>query len=188
LAPGVAVLAASAMDGRGMEELLSYAGRGQTLALLGSSGVGKSSIVNQLQGRAAQEVRETASDTGRGLHTTAARHLFQLPSAGLRMDTPGMRELQIWSVDSALDETFEDIKTLAEGCRFRNCSHETEPDCRVRSAVVHGELDAGRLANHFKLCKEARYIELKRAHSASWVEREQWKKVARTARKRTPKH
>jgi ribosome biogenesis GTPase / thiamine phosphate phosphatase len=188
LAPGVAVLAVSAMDGRGMEDLLRYAGRGQTLALLGSSGVGKSSIVNQLLGRAAQEVRETASDTGRGLHTTAARHLFQLPSGGLIMDTPGMRELQIWSVDSALDETFEDIKTLAEGCRFRDCSHETEPDCRVRSAVVHGELDAGRLANYFKLCKEARYIELKRAHSASWVEKEQWKKVARTARKRTPKH
>jgi ribosome biogenesis GTPase len=188
LAPGVPVLAVSAMDGRGMEDILSYAGRGQTLALLGSSGVGKSSIVNRLLGKAAQEVRETDLETGRGLHTTAARHLFLLSSGGLIMDTPGMREIQIWSVDAGLDATFEDIKALAEGCRFRDCRHQTEPGCRVRRAVAQGELDAGRLTNYFKLCKEAQYIELKSAHSPSWVERERWRKVARLARKRTPKY
>jgi ribosome biogenesis GTPase / thiamine phosphate phosphatase len=182
LAPGVPVLAASATDGRGMEDILSYAGRGQTLALLGSSGVGKSSIVNRLLGRSAQEVREIDSATGRGMHTTAARQLFLLPSGGLIMDTPGMRELQIWSVDAGLDTAFEDIKALAKGCRFRDCSHQTEPGCRVRAAVAQGELDAARLANHFKLCNEARYVELKSAHSASWVEKERWKKVARAAR------
>jgi ribosome biogenesis GTPase len=187
LSPGVPVLAVSATDGSGIEDILKFGGRGQTLALLGSSGVGKSSIVNRLLGRSAQEVREIDLDTGRGMHTTAARQLFLLPSGGLIMDTPGMRELQIWSVDAGLDTAFEDIKALSEGCRFRDCSHQIEPGCRVRNAVAKGELDAGRLANYLKLCKEARYIELKSTHSANWVEKERWKKIKRAARKRNPK-
>jgi ribosome biogenesis GTPase len=188
LSPGVPVFAVSAESGYGMEDLLNCVGRGQTLALLGSSGVGKSSIVNRLLGRPIQEVHETDSGTGRGMHTTASRQLFLLPSGGLIMDTPGMRELQAWSVDSGLDAVFEDIKSLAEGCRYRNCSHQSEPGCQVCAAVSRGELDAGRLENYFKLSKEARYIELKNSHSASWVERERWKKVAKQARKQTPKH
>lgn len=188
LAPGVPVLAVSAKDGRGMEEILNYAGRGETLAFLGSSGVGKSSIVNRLLGSAIQKVRETDSDTGRGFHTTAVRQLFLLPSGGLIMDTPGMRELQIWSADKGLDSTFDDIKTLAEACRFRDCSHQTEPGCRVRSSVLQGELDPGRLANYHKLCREAHYVELKKTHSASWVEKERWKKITRQEYKRTPSY
>jgi ribosome biogenesis GTPase len=186
LAPGVPVLAVSATAGCGVEDILKYIGRGQTIAFLGSSGVGKSTIVNRLLGRSAQEVRETDSYTGRGLHTTSARQLFLLPSGGLIMDTPGMREIQVWSVDEGLDTAFEDIKALAEECRFRDCSHQSEPGCRVRAAVLQGELDARRLANYFKIRKEARYVELKRDHSASWVEKERWKKVARAARKRNP--
>jgi ribosome biogenesis GTPase / thiamine phosphate phosphatase len=182
LAPGVPVLAVSATDGSGIEDILRYAGRGQTLALLGSSGVGKSSIVNRLIGRSVQEVREIDPDTRRGMHTTAARQLFLLPSGGLIMDTPGMRELQIWSVEAGLDTAFEEIKALSEGCRFRDCSHQTEPGCRVRNAVAQGELDAGRLANYLKLGKEARYIELKNTHSANWVEKERWKKIKKAAR------
>jgi ribosome biogenesis GTPase / thiamine phosphate phosphatase len=178
LAPGVPVLSVSATDGSGIDEILQFAGRGQTLALLGSSGVGKSSIVNRLLGSSVQDVREIDAYTGRGTHTTAARHLFMLPSGGLIMDTPGMRELQIWSADEGIDATFDDIKTLAERCRFRDCRHLTEPGCQVRAAVARGELDAGRFANFSKLRKEARYIELKSAHSASWVEKERWKKVA----------
>jgi ribosome biogenesis GTPase / thiamine phosphate phosphatase len=188
LAPGVPVLAVSAETGQGMEDLMRYAGRGLTLAFLGSSGVGKSSIVNRLLGTAIQEIREIDSETGRGVHTTSARHLFLLSSGGLIMDTPGMRELQAWSVDSGLDLTFEDIKSLAEGCRYRNCSHQSEPGCGVNAAIARGELDAGRLANYLKLTKEAHYIELKSTHSASWVERERWKKVAKQVRKLYPKH
>jgi ribosome biogenesis GTPase / thiamine phosphate phosphatase len=187
LAPGVRVFAVSAIEGRGTEDILKFAGRGQTLALLGSSGVGKSSIVNRLLGRPAQKVREIDSATGRGMHTTAARHLFLLSSGGLLMDTPGMRELQVWSVDEGLDATFEDIKVLAGGCRFRDCSHQTEPGCRVRASVERGELDAGRLANYFKLCREARYIELKSTHNSNWVEKERWKQIAKAARKLIPK-
>jgi ribosome biogenesis GTPase / thiamine phosphate phosphatase len=187
LAPGVPVLAVSAENGSGMEELLRFAGRGQTLALMGSSGVGKSSIVNRLVGSAIQVVRETDAETGRGIHTTAARHLFVLPAGGLVMDTPGMRELQAWSVDSGIDAVFDDIKRLAVGCRYRNCSHQSEPGCRVNAAIASGELEAARLTNYQKLSKEARYIELKHAHNASWVERERWKKIAKQARKAPPK-
>jgi ribosome biogenesis GTPase / thiamine phosphate phosphatase len=186
LAPGVPVLAVSAIDNSGTDDILKFAGKGQTLALLGSSGVGKSSIVNRLLGRSVQEVREIDSNTGRGMHTTAARHLFMLPSGGLIMDTPGMRELQIGSADVGIDATFEDIGTLAEGCRFRDCSHHTEPGCQVRAAVARGELDAGRLANYFKLHKEAQYFELINSHSANWVEKKRWKKIAKAARKLDP--
>jgi ribosome biogenesis GTPase len=170
-----------------MEELLACAGRGQTLALLGSSGVGKSSIVNRLLGKSVQDVCETDFDTRRGMHTTVTRKLFLLPSGCLIMDTPGMRELQAWSIDSGLDTVFEDINSLAERCRYRNCTHQSEPGCQVCAAVERGELDAGRLANYFKLSKEARYIELKNAHSSSWVERERWKKGAKAARNLIPK-
>jgi ribosome biogenesis GTPase / thiamine phosphate phosphatase len=185
LAPGVPVLVVSATADRGVEDILNYIERGQTIAFLGSSGVGKSSIVNRLLGRSAQEVREIDSCTGRGLHTTSARQLFLLPSGGLVMDTPGMRELQVWSVDAGLDTAFEDIKALADGCRFRDCSHHSEPGCNVQAAVLHGELDGRRLANYFKIFKEAGYIELKRTHSASWVEKERWKKVAKAAKRMT---
>jgi ribosome biogenesis GTPase / thiamine phosphate phosphatase len=185
LAPGVPVLVVSATADQGVDEILNYIERGKTIAFLGSSGVGKSSIVNRLLGRSAQEVRETDSYTGRGLHTTSARQLYLLPSGGLVMDTPGMRELQVWSVDEGLDTAFEDIKALAEGCRFRDCSHHSEPGCRVQAAVLQGELDGRRLANYFKIFKEASYIELKRAHSASWVEKARWKKVAKAAKKMT---
>lgn len=187
LAPGVPVLAVSAAQGSGIDEIRDYAGRGQTIAFLGSSGVGKSSIVNRLLGQPAQEVRETDRYTGRGLHTTSARQLFFLPSGGLLMDTPGMRELQVWSVDAGLDTGFKDIAGLAEGCRFRDCSHESEPGCRVRAAVFQGELDSGRLANYFKIRREEHYLELKRAHSANWVERKRWKKLIGAARARNPK-
>jgi ribosome biogenesis GTPase / thiamine phosphate phosphatase len=183
LAPGVPALAVSAMDGSGLNEILRYAGRGETIAFLGSSGVGKSSIVNYLLGKSAQQIRRTDPHTGRGMHTTAARQLFLLPSGGLLMDTPGMRELQIWSADTGLDATFEDIKTLAEGCRFRDCTHQTEPGCRIRALVERGELDSERLASYFKLSKEAEYIELKSFHSANWVEKERWRKIARAAKK-----
>jgi ribosome biogenesis GTPase / thiamine phosphate phosphatase len=188
LSPGVPVSVVSAENGNGMQSIFNYVGRGETLALLGSSGVGKSSIVNRLLGRSIQEVRETDADTGRGMHTTAARQLFLLPSGGLIMDTPGMRELQAWSVEPGLEAVFEDIQSLAKGCRYRNCSHQSEPGCQVHAAVDRGELDIGRLTNYFKLSKEARYIEMKNTHSASWVERERWKKVKKAARRRTDKY
>ncbi len=188
LAPGVPVFTVSAQDGRGMDDILGCAGQGQTLALLGSSGVGKSSIVNRLLGKPVQEVCATDPVTGRGVHTTAARQLFMLPEGGLIMDTPGMREIQSWSAETGLDMAFEDIQSLAQGCRFRDCRHQAEPGCNVRAAVARGELDAGRLANYFKLSKEARYIELKNSHSASWVERDRWRKVAKQVRRLTPKY
>ena len=102
------------------------------------------------------------------------------------MDSPGMREIQIWSAEDGLDTTFEDIKALAEECRFRDCGHQSEPGCRVRDLVDRGELDAGRLASYFKLCKEVDYVEQRKIHSANWIEKKRWKKIMKTAR--TPKH
>lgn len=99
------------------------------------------------------------------------------------MDTPGMRELQLGTLDAGLDAAFEDILVLAEQCRFRDCSHRTEPGCRIRAAVDRGELDSGRLANYFKLCREARYAELRKTKSANRVEKERWKKVAKAVKK-----
>ncbi len=186
LAPGIPVLAVSATAGFGIDDILNYLGPGQTVAFLGSSGVGKSSIVNQLLGRSDQRIQETDAHTGRGVHTTSARQLFLLPSGGLIMDTPGMRELQVLSVDSGIDTAFEDITSLAEGCRFRDCRHENEPGCQVQAAILQGNLEAHRLANYFKIRKEASYIELKSAHSASWVEKERWKKVAKAIKKLKP--
>jgi ribosome biogenesis GTPase len=187
LAPGVPVIAISAENGSGIEELVPFTGQGKTLALLGSSGVGKSSIVNRLLGSRIQAVHEIDAETGRGIHTTTARHLFMLPAGGLIMDTPGMRELQVWAVDSGISAVFDDIGSLAERCRYRDCSHQSEPGCQVNEAIGRGELDASRLSNYVKLSKEARYAELKKAHSANWVERERWKKVAKQIRKRSAK-
>ena len=111
------------------------------------------------------------------MHTTTSRHLFPLPSGGLIMDTPGMRELQVWSLDTGLDSTFEDVNFLAGQCRFRDCTHQTEPGCQVRDAVDRGDLDAARFAGYLKLSREARYIEMKKTHSANWVEKERWEKI-----------
>mgnify|MGYP003755896415 CR=1 FL=1 len=188
LAPGVDVIAVSATEGSGIDDIRRYAGPGQTIAFLGSSGVGKSSLVNSLLGRSAQKIHEIDPSTGRGLHTTTTRELFLLPTGGLIMDTPGMREIQIWASDAGLDTAFEDIAVLAEGCRFRDCTHQSEPGCLVRDAIDQGELQSERLANYHKLSREADYIELKTTHSVSWVEKERWKKIARAARKLKPRY
>ena len=104
------------------------------------------------------------------------------------MDTPGMRELQIWSLDTGLDSTFEDIMALAGKCRFRDCSHQAEPGCEVQAAIARGELDAGRLVSYLKLSREAKYIEMKNSHSASWVEKARWKKIMGRAKKHPKKY
>jgi ribosome biogenesis GTPase len=157
VAPGVPVLLLSAKRGEGVEQLLPYVGRGRTVALMGSSGVGKSTIVNRLVGEEVQRTQEVRLSDARGRHTTTHRELFVLPGGGLVLDTPGMRELQLLVSERGLRETFEEIEEVAARCRFTDCRHEGEPGCVVREALDAGELDPQRYQNYRKMQAEMRH-------------------------------
>lgn len=179
VAMGVSVCAVSAKTGQGFDELEKHLTRGQTVVLLGSSGVGKSTIVNRLLGRAIQEVQEVRESDSRGRHTTTAREIFALPCGALLMDTPGLRELQLWEADDGISQTFSDIESLAEQCRFGNCRHEHEPGCAVRSAIDAGALDMARLENWRKLQRELAFLKRKADPEASHNEKQRIKQLMR---------
>ena len=138
----------------GLEHVTAYLTTGRTGALLGSSGVGKSTIINRLIGEDVQRTREVREADSRGRHTTSHRELIVLPTGGLIIDTPGMRELQLWDVGAAVRETFDDIETLAARCHFTDCRHRDEPRCEVAAAVAGGRLDTRRLESYHKLQDE----------------------------------
>jgi len=158
VALGVPTHRVSAVTGAGLADLLGHLADGRTVALLGSSGVGKSTLVNALLGSARQAVAAVRAD-GKGRHTTPRRELIPLPEGGLLLDTPGMRELQMWEADAGLAEAFKDIGMLAPECRFRDCGHDGEPGCAVAAAVAAGTLPAERLASFRKLQAELRHLE-----------------------------
>ena len=136
---------------------------GSTVALLGSSGVGKSTLINRLLGEDRLATAPVSdAEEGRGRHTTTARELVRLPGGALLIDTPGMRELGLWADDEGLDRTFNEIDRFAARCRFPDCGHEREPGCAVRAAVEAGEIDAGRWESYLKLRREMRHLELKK--------------------------
>lgn len=154
LLPGLLVEALDARDPDDVACLLPWCARGQTVALVGSSGVGKSTLINTLTGSdriATQNIRE---DDDKGRHTTSGRALYRLPTGGWLLDTPGMRELPLTEVRTGLEEVFADITTLARACRFNDCRHEAEPGCAIRAAIDRGVLDAGRLKRWRKLAAE----------------------------------
>ncbi|MBN1426110.1 ribosome small subunit-dependent GTPase A [Candidatus Fermentibacteria bacterium] len=155
-APGVAVVPVSARDGSGLDSLAAYLSPGITVVLLGSSGVGKSSLVNRLAGTDMQAVAEVRQDDSRGRHTTTSRDLIVLPDGALLIDTPGLRELQLMADDEGVDAAFDDVARLADGCRFADCRHDHEPGCAVKRAVEAGEIHPSRLASYHKLQREAR--------------------------------
>jgi len=155
---GVPVIVASSVTGAGVKEVRARVPAGRTGALLGSSGVGKSTLLNRLLGREHLRTAETRED-GRGRHTTTHRELVPLPDGGLIIDTPGMRELQLWSDGSGLGDAFADISGLAAECRFDDCLHVAEPDCAVKAAVERGALDAQRLESFHKLQRELARLE-----------------------------
>jgi ribosome biogenesis GTPase len=159
VAAGAPVLVTSTKSGAGLDALSEQLQPGRTFAFLGSSGVGKSSIINRLAGGDLLKIREVRESDSRGRHTTTHRQLVVLPGGALVIDTPGMREIQLWDVDEGISEVFQDIAGLAPGCRFRDCQHRAEPGCAVRAAVDAGELDAGRLENYLKLQDERRSLE-----------------------------
>jgi ribosome biogenesis GTPase len=172
VAPGVEVIAASAVTGEGVEAVRSHLAPGRTVAFIGSSGVGKSTLVNALAGRELLTTAGIREDDARGRHTTTRRQLVPLAD-GLVIDTPGMRELGLLDGEG-LASTFEDVEQAAEGCRFRDCRHETEPGCAVRSALATGDLDANRFNAYRKLEREARRAELANDAVARKAERRKW--------------
>ena len=153
VALGVPVHVTSCVTGLGLDELDRYLRRAQTVALLGSSGVGKSTLVNRLAGAELQATQEIKPD-GKGRHTTTRRELIRLPDGAWMLDTPGMRELQLWAGGDGLSEAFDDIEELAAGCRFSDCAHETEPGCAVRAAIASGALEHERLRSYRRLQAE----------------------------------
>jgi ribosome biogenesis GTPase / thiamine phosphate phosphatase len=158
VAPGVTTIATSTVCEEGLQELQALMEPARTYALLGSSGVGKSSITNRLMGDTAQRVLDIREDDDQGRHTTTHRALFRIPSGPLVMDTPGMRELELTCDEEALGEVFGEIVDLASRCRFRDCRHRGEPGCAVGASIDEGELDARRLQSYEKLQREMAYF------------------------------
>lgn len=184
IASGVPIVVLSAVENKGLDGLIPYLGTGQTVALIGSSGVGKSTITNQLVGQDIQAVQSVRLGDNRGRHTTTHRELIILPSGGLLIDTPGMREIQMWGSADGLQETFADIESLGTLCRFRNCQHEQEPGCAVQQALFDGTLDEERLRNYQKLQQELNYLNRKQDQKAYLAEKEKWKKITKFQRKK----
>ncbi|MBC1219128.1 ribosome small subunit-dependent GTPase A [Nostoc sp. UCD121] len=182
VALGVPIVVLSATNHQGLDALKPYLQTGQTVALLGSSGVGKSTITNQLQGTSVQVVQPVRRGDDRGRHTTTHRELILLSTGGLIIDTPGMREIQIWAGDEGLQETFTDIETLAQKCHFRNCQHNNEPGCVVQQALAEGELDYSRFLSYQKLQKELDYLTRKQDQRMQLAEKERWKKIHKAMR------
>jgi ribosome biogenesis GTPase len=156
------------------------------VALLGSSGVGKSTLVNRLLGAGRQKTRAVREGDSRGRHTTTSRELFQLPGGALLLDTPGLREVGLWGAGSPLTG-FDEIEHLAEGCGFRDCRHESEPRCRVREAIEDGTLPPERLESYRKLLAEQRHVETRRDQRVRLEEQRKWKLIQKEYRRLKPK-
>lgn len=188
IAPGVPVVAVSATEVRGLDGLEPWLGDGSTTVLLGSSGVGKSTLVNALVGEERQQTAAVREWDSRGRHTTTRRELLMLPGGACLIDTPGIRLLQMWAEESSLDSTFPEIEELASRCRFRDCRHEAEPGCEVLRAERDATLPADRLAGWRKLQREVTWLATKQDQRLKAAQQEKWKAIHRAQRQQTKRN
>jgi len=184
VARGVPIYAISVVTGCGLQDLAQYFKRGQTVALLGSSGVGKSTLINHFAGADRLKVQTVRESDDRGRHTTTHRELVLLPAGGIVLDTPGMRELQLWDNNESLQLVFDDIEALAERCFFNDCRHQDEPRCAVREALTAGTIDTERYESYEKLQKELKYMARRKDKQSEILEKKKWKKLSRLATER----
>ncbi|MCD1295867.1 ribosome small subunit-dependent GTPase A [Methanocella sp. CWC-04] len=181
IAPGISVHVISAIKNTGISELMDYFSAGNTVALLGSSGVGKSTLINMIMGYERQKVSGIREDDDRGRHTTTERELILLDGGGIIIDNPGMRELQLWEAGEGLKETFSDIEELSRLCKFSDCKHDTEPGCAIKKAIKEGTLSEKRYQSYLKLQREFLAVEMKKNIGLKNMEKKKWKQISKYA-------
>nr|WP_172373883.1 ribosome small subunit-dependent GTPase A [Sporosarcina jiandibaonis] len=182
IALGAEIFAVSNVTGEGIDELTALLENNKTAALLGSSGVGKSSLTNAILGSEMMAVQGIREDDDKGRHTTTHRELVKIPTGGILIDTPGMREFQLWDNNESLDSGFKDINDLSNQCKFNDCQHNNEPGCAVQDALSTGELAEDRYSSYLKLQKELAFLERKMDRAAQVEERNKWKKITKSMR------
>ncbi|HSB08847.1 MAG TPA: ribosome small subunit-dependent GTPase A [Blastocatellia bacterium] len=182
VAPGTPVHAISSISGQGLDELDQYVLPGTTVAFLGSSGAGKSTLINRIVGEEIQKTAAVREHDSRGRHTTTHRELIVLETGGLLIDTPGMRELQLWDASGSLGEAFSDVQSIAAACYFSDCGHQNEPGCAVREALEDGSLDRGRYESYAKMEKEIEYLDSRMDTKLHLKRKSREKKIHRAIR------
>jgi ribosome biogenesis GTPase len=176
--PGAPVIVTSSITGEGVDAIAQELRPPRTGVFLGPSGVGKSTLINRIGGEEVMGTREVHASSGEGRHMTSHRQLIQLPEGGMIIDTPGLREAQLWDGEQALGIVFEDIEELALECRFSDCRHLTEPGCAIKEAIAAGRLDRGRFESYRKLQRELRSIAARSDARLQADERRKWKQIA----------